>query len=190
VSEPGGLEAEVRLRRGDLDLDVGVAVAPGEVVAVVGPNAAGKSTFLAAVAGLVPVAAGRVRLGDRLLDDPAAGTFVPPERRSVGLVFQDLLLFPHLSVLDNVAFGLRRSGTARGEARRQAAAALDRLGVAGLAGARPATLPGWRWPGPSPPTRCCSSSTSRWRPSTSAAAPSCARPCGRGCGTGRARRWW
>jgi molybdate transport system ATP-binding protein len=142
VSEPGGLEAEVRLRRGDLDLDVGVAVAPGEVVAVVGPNAAGKSTFLAAVAGLVPVAAGRVRLGDRLLDDPAAGTFVPPERRSVGLVFQDLLLFPHLSVLDNVAFGLRRSGTARGEARRQAAAALDRLGVAGLARARPATLSG------------------------------------------------
>ena len=143
MSEPGGLEAEVRLRRGDLDLDVGVAVAPGEVVAVVGPNAAGKSTFLAAVAGLVPVAAGRVRLGDRLLDDPAAGTFVPPERRSVGLVFQDLLLFPHLSVLDNVTLApMLTKGIKRPVAEKRAMELLDMVGLADKAKSVPAQLSG------------------------------------------------
>jgi molybdate transport system ATP-binding protein len=142
VSDGAGLGAHVRLRRGRLDLDVELAVAPGAVAAVVGPNGAGKSTLLAALAGLVPVDAGRITLDGRVLEDPATGTCTPPEGRSAGVVFQDLLLYPHLSVVDNVAFGLRRAGTGRAEARRRAAAELERLGVAELGASRPAALSG------------------------------------------------
>jgi molybdate transport system ATP-binding protein len=142
VSDPDGLVADVGLTRGDLDLDLRLRVEPGQVVAVVGPNAAGKSTLLAALAGLVPLATGRVALDGDVLEDPASATFVPPERRSVGLVFQDLLLFPHLSVRDNVAFGLRRAGAGRVAAGRRAGVELEALGMAPLADARPATLSG------------------------------------------------
>jgi molybdate transport system ATP-binding protein len=142
VSDGSGLDARVAVRRDRLDLDAAVAVAPGEVVAVVGPNGAGKSTLLAALAGLVPLAGGRVVLDGRVLEDHATGAFVPPEQRSVGLVFQDLLLFPHLTALDNVAFGLRHRGHGRREARRLALAELDRLDAAPLAGARPGALSG------------------------------------------------
>jgi molybdate transport system ATP-binding protein len=142
VSDPTGLDARVRVRLDRLDLDVAVAVGPGEVVAVVGPNGAGKSTVLAALAGLVPLAGGRVVLDGAVLEDHATGTFVPPERRSVGLGFQDLLLFPHLTAVDNVAFGLRHRGHGRADARRLALEELDRLGAAALASARPATLSG------------------------------------------------
>jgi molybdate transport system ATP-binding protein len=113
VSDGTGLDADVRVRRGRLELDVAVAVGPGEVVAVVGPNGAGKSTLLAAVAGLVPLDGGRVVLDGEVLEDHATGAFVAPERRSVGFVFQDLLLFPHLTVVDNVAFGVRHRGAGR-----------------------------------------------------------------------------
>jgi molybdate transport system ATP-binding protein len=76
------------------------------------------------------------------MDDPAAGTFVVPERRGVGVVFQDYLLFPHLSVLENVAFGLRSRGVARTEARRRAQEWLARVGLADRAGAKPRLLSG------------------------------------------------
>ena len=142
MSDRTGLDARIRVRLDRLDLDVAVAVAPGEVVAVVGPNGAGKSTLLAALAGLVPLDGGRVVLDGDVLEDHATGTVVPPERRSVGLVFQDLLLFPHLTAVDNVAFGLRHRGHGRADARRLALDELDRLGVAALASARPATLSG------------------------------------------------
>src|SRR4051794_16365182 len=76
------------------------------------------------------------------MDDPAAGTFVVPERRGVGYVFQDYLLFPHLTALENVAFGLRARGVHRREARAAAARWLERLGVGEYAGARPRALSG------------------------------------------------
>src|SRR5206468_507967 len=85
---------------------------------------------------------GRVVLGDRVLDDPAAGVHVPPERRSVGVVFQEYLLFPHLSALDNVAFGLRCRSAPRAAARARARAWLDRVHVGERATARPAALSG------------------------------------------------
>ena len=88
------LEADVGLRLGSLDLAIRVDVADGEVVAVVGPNGAGKSTLLRAVAGLQPIDSGRIAVDGRVLDDPAAGTFVPTADRPIGLVFQDHLLFP------------------------------------------------------------------------------------------------
>ncbi len=111
----------------ELTLDVGA-----ETVALVGPSGAGKSTVLRAIAGLVRPDAGRIALGDRVWLDTAAGTSVPPERRSVGLVFQEYALFPHMTVRANVAFG----GSARVDA------LLEQLGIAELAGARPAEISG------------------------------------------------
>jgi molybdate transport system ATP-binding protein len=137
-----GLELAVTVRRGHLDLQVEVAVGPGEVVAVVGPNGAGKSTLLQAVAGLVPIGAGRIALGGRVLEDPAAGVRLAPEDRGVGLVFQDHLLFDHMGVRDNVAFGPRSRGLSRRAAAAVADRWLDRVGLAGQAADRPSQLSG------------------------------------------------
>jgi molybdate transport system ATP-binding protein len=123
------LDVHVVVRWPAFALDLPLVVEPGQVVALVGPNGAGKTTFLHAVAGLVDLAAGHVRLGDRLLDDAAAGIHVPTEDRRAGLVFQHHLLFPHLTALDNVAFGLRAHGMPRQQAHERARAWLDRLGV-------------------------------------------------------------
>ena len=136
------LTAQVAVRLGTLDLDVSIEAAPGEIVAVLGPNGAGKSTFLRAVAGLVPLTAGRVELDGVVLEDAARDIHLAPERRPIGVVFQDYLLFPHLSVLENVAFGLRARGVGARDARVTAGSWLDRLGVADYAQARPRTLSG------------------------------------------------
>lgn len=136
------LDADITLTRGGFQLVVEVAVATGGLVAVVGPNGAGKSTLLRVLAGLEPVEEGRVVLDGLIVDEPAAGTWVPPERRSVGAVFQRPLLIPHLSALDNVAFPLRAGGVRRGEARKQAAGWLERMGAGSCGGRRPATLSG------------------------------------------------
>jgi molybdate transport system ATP-binding protein len=135
------LRADIQLRLGTLDLAVALDAAPGEVVAVLGPNGAGKTTFLRALAGLVTIARGSVVLDDVVLEDTATGAYVPPERRPIGVVFQRYLLFPHLSVRDNVAFGLR----ARGRGRDAAAVTdrwLERIGLAAYADAKPSALSG------------------------------------------------
>jgi molybdate transport system ATP-binding protein len=136
------LEAQVALRKGTLDLDVELSVDRSGVVVLLGPNAAGKTTLLRALAGLVPLERGRVALDGVLLEDTAAGVLVPPERRPIGVVFQDYLLFPHLSVLENVAFGLRARGAGRAAARERALAMLDGMGLAACASARPKALSG------------------------------------------------
>ncbi|MGH3916388.1 MAG: sulfate/molybdate ABC transporter ATP-binding protein, partial [Pseudonocardiaceae bacterium] len=112
-----GLHAEVQVRRDDFDLDVTMHVGVGEVLAVLGRNGSGKSTLLAAIAGLLRPDTGRVTLADRVLTDTAAAVQVPPHRRRIGLLAQQPLLFPHLSVLDNVAFGPRAAGVSRQQAR-------------------------------------------------------------------------
>ena len=137
-----GLAAHLVVERDRFRLDVELAVAPGQVVALLGPNGAGKSTSLQALAGLVPLSAGALHLAGRCLDDPVAGTFVPAEQRGVGMVFQDYLLFPHLSALENVAFGLRATGTPRREARAAARTWLERMGLAELSAVRPGALSG------------------------------------------------
>jgi len=136
------LQADLGLALGELDLEVELGVATGELVVLLGPNGAGKTTLLRALAGLVPLARGRVTLDGTVLDDVAAGGHVPTERRPIGFVFQDYLLFPHLTALENVAFGLRARGLPRAEARRRAAGWLERVGLAGHAGARPRALSG------------------------------------------------
>ncbi|QNS02598.1 ABC transporter ATP-binding protein [Streptomyces xanthii] len=131
-----GLDARLVVDRGDFHLDVALSAAPGDVVALLGPNGAGKSTALRALAGLAPLDAGHLRLDGVPLDA------TPPESRPVGVVFQDYLLFPHLSALDNVAFGPRCQGVSKAEARAQAHAWLDRMGLADHAGAKPRRLSG------------------------------------------------
>jgi molybdate transport system ATP-binding protein len=137
-----GLAADLTVRRGGFTLQLSLAAAPGEVLVLLGPNGAGKSTALRALAGLLVADGGRVLLDGTVLADPGTGTHRPPHERPVGVVFQDYLLFPHLSVLDNVAFGLRARGVRRPAARQQAAGWLRRIGIADLAAARPRTLSG------------------------------------------------
>ncbi|CAN5514547.1 ABC transporter ATP-binding protein [soil metagenome] len=117
-------------------------VAPGEVLGLLGPNGAGKSTVLRTVAGLRPLDGGRVVLGDQVLDDPGAAVRLATEARPVGVVFQDLRLFPNLSARDNVAFGPRARGVARADAEARADGWLERVGLSDQAGVHPARLSG------------------------------------------------
>ncbi|XVQ13942.1 ABC transporter ATP-binding protein [Spirillospora sp. CA-255316] len=136
VSARRGLEARLVVRRGSFELDLELEAEPGDVVALLGPNGAGKSTALRALAGLTPITGGHIRV------DGDAVHALPPERRGIGMVFQDYLLFPHLSAVENVAFGLRCQGAGRREARRRAAEWLERVGLADHASARPRALSG------------------------------------------------
>ena len=136
------LDAAVRTKLGALELDMELGADEGEVVALLGPNGAGKTTLLRAIAGLAPIVSGQVRLDGQTLEDTAAGRYVPTEQRSIGFVFQDYLLFPHLSVVDNVAFGLRSRRVARDEARRRAMQWLERVGMDARAQATPSQLSG------------------------------------------------
>jgi molybdate transport system ATP-binding protein len=137
-----GLTAHIVVDLGGFRLDAPLRIAPGEVVALLGPNGAGKTTALRALAGLQPLTAGHVRLGDRDLDRPDRRLWTPPERRPIGVVFQDYLLFPHLTALDNVAFGPRRHGVPRRQARDEAMTWLRRVGLADHASRRPRHLSG------------------------------------------------
>ena len=136
------LDARIGLRLGSLDLQVELTAHPGEVVALLGPNGAGKSTVLRCLAGLAPIDEGRISIDATLVDDPAADVFVEPEDRPVGFVFQDHVLFEHLSVLENVAYGLRARGMAKLDARERAEGWIDRFGLADYGAQRPGSLSG------------------------------------------------
>lgn len=129
------LDAHVTVRWPAFTVDVALSAAPGEVVVLLGPNGTGKSTVLRALAGLVP-ADGHVALDGENLGGMA------PEDRPVGVVFQDYRLFPHLTALDNVAFGPRCKGASKTSARATAAGWLDRMGLASHARAKPGALSG------------------------------------------------
>jgi molybdate transport system ATP-binding protein len=139
----GRLEAHLVVRRSDaFSLDVTLSIAPGQTVALLGPNGAGKSTAVSALAGILPLDSGRIELDGHVLDDPREGRFVPPDQRSVGVVFQDYVLFPHLTVADNVAFGLRSRGLSRSRALAEAHDVLEQLGVKDLGGRKPRQISG------------------------------------------------
>jgi molybdate transport system ATP-binding protein len=136
------MHARVRTQLGTLRLDCDLSVPSNVTVAVLGPNGAGKTTLLRIIAGLVPVDEGRVEIDGLVFEDTATRTRHTPEARRVGFVFQDHGLFPHLSVLDNVAFGLRARGVNRKDANARASEWLERVDLAGYAGSRPSALSG------------------------------------------------
>jgi molybdate transport system ATP-binding protein len=138
------LEAALVVRRGTFTLDVELSVADGEIVALLGPNGAGKSTLLGAISGLIRPESGRITVAGRVLTERTASarSFVPAERRRVGLLSQDPLLFPHLTAVENVAFGQRAQGRPRADARRDAQEWLDAVGLTDVAGRKPVALSG------------------------------------------------
>jgi molybdate transport system ATP-binding protein len=136
------LEAAVKLTLGPLRVDVELGVGLNDVVAIVGPNGAGKTTLLRAIAGLVPLVEGRVLIDGMVVEDTRRGIRLPPEQRNIGVVFQEHRLFPNLSALENVAFGLRAAGTAKVAARARAQEWLERVGVPEIARSRPRHLSG------------------------------------------------
>ncbi|MBC2590237.1 MULTISPECIES: ABC transporter ATP-binding protein [Rhodococcus] len=132
----------LRARVGSRDVDLAVAVESGRVLAVLGPNGAGKSTLLNVIAGLLQPDDGRIELDGCVLTDTAAGVAVPPHRRGVALLAQQPLLFPHLSVLDNVAFAPHSAGRGRSAARAAALRQLAAVDATELADRRPHQLSG------------------------------------------------
>lgn len=140
MPDPGlTLERVIIQRDGRTLVDISDHVAPGEVLTVMGPSGSGKSTLLSYIIGSLDTgfdAAGRVILNGTDITDLA------PEQRHVGILFQDELLFPHLSVGENLAFGLRASVKTRATRRAQIDAALEDIGLAGFADRDPETLSG------------------------------------------------
>src|SRR5215813_9214642 len=116
--------------------DLGLDVAQGEFVSLLGPSGCGKTTTLRCVAGLEIPTAGRIRFGDHDV------TRLPPEKRNIGMVFQNYALFPHMQVAENVAFGLEMRGHAGGEVRRKVEAVLDMVQLGGLQARHPRQLSG------------------------------------------------
>jgi iron(III) transport system ATP-binding protein len=119
-----------------IDLDVPA----GTTLALLGPSGCGKSTLLKLLAGLIKPASGQIALGGQVVADARAS--VPPEHRSLGMVFQDYALWPHMTVGGNVAFPLEMQGVAPRERERRVAAALARVGLDGIGARRPSALSG------------------------------------------------
>jgi molybdate transport system ATP-binding protein len=135
-----GLAASIEVVRATFRLSLQLEVPAGSITAVVGPNGSGKTTTLRTLAGLVRPTSGRIQLGERVLDD--RDVHVPARERGIGVVFQDYLLFPHLSAVENIAFGPIAHGVARSTALDSARAWLDRFGLADFASTRPRLLSG------------------------------------------------
>ncbi|WP_297613917.1 ABC transporter ATP-binding protein [Nocardia sp.] len=119
-----------------------LVIEPGEFLSVLGPSGCGKSTLLRLLAGLDQPQQGRIRFGEQTVCDTESGVFVPPRARRLGMVFQDLALWPHLTAAANVGFPLRVSGVARTEIETRVADALARVDLAGAAGKMPHQLSG------------------------------------------------
>jgi len=104
------LEVAIRKTLRDYMLDLSFTARPGEILTLMGSNGSGKSTTLNIIAGLLSPDTGHIRLNNRTLSEPVHGTFVPIEHRRIGYVFQNAAVFPHLSVSENIAYGLRARG--------------------------------------------------------------------------------
>lgn len=136
------LRLDFTVRRAGFALRVDTTIDAGRTVAVIGTNGAGKTTLLESIAGLVAVDEGRIVVDDRVLDSVDDDTFVAPERRDIGVMFQDYLLFDHLSMLENVAFGPRARGVRKAEARERAREMIASVGLSHLVDRRPPELSG------------------------------------------------
>ncbi|MEM7285531.1 MAG: ATP-binding cassette domain-containing protein [Actinomycetota bacterium] len=139
----GGLDAHLVVRRpSGFELDARLEIPAGTTAALLGPNGSGKSTAVEALAGILALDDGGIRLAGRVLDDPGADAFVPPQERGVGVVFQGYLLFEHLDVRDNIAFGPMSCGVSRRSARARADEWIERFDLSGLADRHPNQLSG------------------------------------------------
>lgn len=136
------LRVSAVIRRAAFVVSADVELRPGEVVSIAGANGSGKSTLLMAIAGLLAVDSGRIAIGDVVLDDAQTDTFIEPERRGFAACFQDARLFPHMSVLDNVAFPARCAGMSKQQARDHARPVLERWRIEQFADRRPPQLSG------------------------------------------------
>lgn len=138
-----GLSAQIALTRADgFEVEVDLEIAHRSTVAVLGPNGAGKSTLIGALAGVLPIDSGRIVIGSDVLDDPDEQVFVGPENRDFGIVFQDYLLFPHLTVADNVGFGLVAAGLPKSEVGAMVDVWLERSGLTDISGKKARELSG------------------------------------------------
>ena len=128
------VSVDIRLWRADFELDMSFELQAGKTLAVVGPNGAGKSTLLDAIAGHAVIDSGHIRIDDTTVAGAGHGPdiSIPAERRPLSLVRQDPLLFPHLSLIDNVEFGLRAAGIDKSHRRKRAMAALEAVDLANL----------------------------------------------------------
>ncbi len=135
---------DLHLQYGDNQILKGVSLSlsPGEVVALLGASGSGKTTLLRSVAGLESPSHGRITIGERVLYDGAAGIDMPVEKRSLGLVFQSYALWPHRTVFENVAYGLRLRGTSASALEQRVTEALNNLGLRQLADRLPHQLSG------------------------------------------------
>jgi molybdate transport system ATP-binding protein len=136
------LDLDFVVRLDDFSLSVATRVEAGETVAIVGPNGVGKTTLLKTITGLVAVDEGSIVVDGATMDRARTNEYVPPEHRGVGVVFQDYLLFEHMSMLENVAFGLRAHGHDKRAARERARALIATIGLSDFVDRRPSELSG------------------------------------------------
>lgn len=121
---------------------VSLTVADGDFMCLLGPSGCGKTTILRMLAGLETLTKGTIQVGGRVMDSPATGAFVAPEKRQLGLVFQSYALWPHMTVERNIAFGLRLRRMPREDIARQVGTVMDKLGIAKYARRYPSQLSG------------------------------------------------
>lgn len=136
------LQADVVVELGEFRLDVALDVAPGATLALTGPNGAGKTSLLRTLAGVQPLDSGRIVMGEVVLDEPSSRTWVAPAKRHIGFVFQDHRLFPSMSAVENVAFGLRARGIGRRAAQSLAHKWVNTVGLAERSGVTASDLSG------------------------------------------------
>ncbi len=136
------LDARVVVHRGGLAVDVRLELAPGETLAIMGPSGAGKTTVLDAISGAIRLDEGRIALAGAVVADAAARSHLAPSRRSVGVLGQEALLFPHMTAEGNIAFASRAAGLTAPAARAEARDWLARVGLGAFASRRPNELSG------------------------------------------------
>jgi molybdate transport system ATP-binding protein len=136
------LEATVRKQLRDFELDLSLHVDNGSILVLMGDNGAGKSTTLNTIAGLISPDAGKIRINKSVVFDDETGTDVPVEHRQIGYVFQRSAVFPHMTVAENIAFGLHARHRDPAFINKQVSRWLDRMSIQDLAGVRAASLSG------------------------------------------------
>ena len=136
------LNVKAIVGKGSSSIKVDLEIVPGEVVGIVGSNGIGKTTLVETIAGIIPVRSGEVCCDGVMWDSPRENVWVPPEKRHCAVAFQDTRLFPHMTAMQNVTFGLRARRVSKDEAQHIAHEFLEKVGVGHLAERRTAQLSG------------------------------------------------